>query len=105
MFVLIDYEMDIIFHLVVAHWPALWHFLKKGHLCLHDVCAVTRAESTRVYGKCSIYVIKIPKSTFFIDYLVINITNSGCIVISSQENSSVWLGTVNSILKMEDGES
>ena len=41
--------------------------------------------------------ITIPKSAFFIDYSAIDIADDGRVVITSQENSELWLGQVTGI--------
>ena len=41
--------------------------------------------------------IKIPSSAAFIDYSAIDIANDGRVVITSQENSALWLGQVTGI--------
>ena len=41
--------------------------------------------------------IPIPKPAFFIDYSAIDIADDGRVVISSQENSELWLGQVTGI--------
>lgn len=41
--------------------------------------------------------IKIPKSAAFIDYSAIDISHDGRVVITSQENSALWLGQVAGI--------
>mmetsp|Transcript_34497 Transcript_34497/g.75848 ORF Transcript_34497/g.75848 Transcript_34497/m.75848 type:complete len:458 (+) Transcript_34497:246-1619(+) len=64
------------------------------------VVIMKKKEGDDVKDGCmweTLRVVKIPKSAYFIDYSAIDITDSGRVVISSQENSAVWLGTVNGI--------
>ena len=45
----------------------------------------------------SIRKINIPSSAVFVDYSAIDISNEGRVVITSQENSALWLGQVTGI--------
>ena len=53
-----------------------------------------------ITGGCiweTIRKIKISSSAAFIDYSAIDISNDGRVVITSQENSALWLGQVTGI--------
>lgn len=46
----------------------------------------------------TVKIVKIPKSAAFLDYSDIDITSTGKVVISSQEESAVWLGHASGIV-------
>ena len=46
----------------------------------------------------TVKIVKIPKSAAFLDYSAIDITSTGKVVISSQEESAVWLGHASGIV-------
>lgn len=59
------------------------------------------SESDEEEQECiweTIKIAKIPKSAAFLDYSAIDITSTGKVVISSQEESAVWLGHASGIV-------
>ena len=70
----------------------------NGRVVVMKKKAATADDEERECIWETVKIVKIPKSAAFLDYSAIDVTSAGKVVISSQEESAVWLGHASGIV-------